>query len=228
MLFGKKKQRCNGCNSKISDEFSYCPYCGNNITDQETQEKLAKDYGLLGKTDDISLQPNPSNIASFNIGITDKLLGSLMNNLMKTLNKQFKHMDKEFEEAEIKSLPNGIKIRIGPPMPIAKNPTQRKNIFKKLPSEQQLEKMNVLPRTTAETKMKRLNDKIIYEINAPGIKSVDDIFVSKLESGYEIKAIAKNKIYVNSLPINLPIKSFTIIDNKLFVEFMSNSNYAPF
>lgn len=51
------------------------------------------------------------------------------------------------------------------------------------------------------------------------IESIKDIFVSKIESGYEIKALAKNKVYVNSLPVNLPILSFTLNNDSLFVEF---------
>ena len=86
-------------------------------------------------------------------------------------------------------------------------------------SKEQLEKISKLPKANAKTNMKRLGDKIIYDLHAPGIESIKDIFVSKLESGYEIKALAKNKVYVNSLPVNLPISSFTLTNEKLSIEF---------
>ena len=80
-------------------------------------------------------------------------------------------------------------------------------------------RMSSMPRTIAKTSVKRINDKIIYELNIPGINSPEDVFVSKLESGYEIKAIGEKKVYVNSLPIDLPIIKFTINSDKLFLEF---------
>ena len=88
-------------------------------------------------------------------------------------------------------------------------------------SEKQFEKMNSLPRVKAETKVKRINDKIVYELETPGIESPNDVFVSKLESGYEIKAIGDKKVYVNTLPINLPLKAMSLNKEKLFIEFVS-------
>ena len=48
---------------------------------------------------------------------------------------------------------------------------------------------------------------------------MDDIFVSKVESGYEVKAVGKKKVYFNSLQINLPLKKYSVKDNKLTIEF---------
>ena len=58
-----------------------------------------------------------------------------------------------------------------------------------------------MPRAEAKTKLRRLSDKVVYEIAAQGIESPDDVLISKLESGYEIKAIGKKKIYVNTIPM---------------------------
>ena len=213
MFFKKKNVRCDNCNSKIRDKFSFCPYCGISLIDEQ---KYARDYGLLGKGEEMEEETLTEH---FSFGITDKLIGTLMNSLMKNLDKQFKQIDKDFEKTEIKSFPNGIKIQVGQfPNQHAKR-TQQKSIFQKTISEKQLEKMNSLPRTIAETKMKRLNDKIVYELATPGIESPEDVFISKLESGYEIKAIGTKKIYVNSLPVNLPLKSLSLNKDKLLVEF---------
>lgn len=215
MFFKKKTQKCDNCRSKIDDKFSFCPYCGISFIDEE---KYAKDYGLLGRGEELDNEIIP---AEFSMGITDKIIGSLMNNLIKSFDKQFKQMDRNFEKAEIKTLPNGIRIQIGP---TASKKTAQKGIFEKPITEKQLEKMNSLPREKAEAKIKRLNDKVIYELNTPGIVSPQDVFISKLESGYEIKAITDKKIYVNSLPVNLPLKSLSISNNKLFVEFLTYNN----
>ena len=151
-----------------------------------------------------------------NFGITDKLIGSLVNNLVKNLDKQFK----DTERAEVKNFSNGIKIRIGPPTQQTKAPKQMKILDKPI-SSQQLEKMSDLPRIAAKSNIKRLSDKVIYELSTPGLNSTEDVFVSKLESGYETKAIGSKKIYVNNLQIDLPLKKLSILNNKLLIEFKS-------
>lgn len=214
MFFKKKTVRCDNCNSKVNEKYSFCPYCGICLIDQE---KYMRDYGLLGKGEEIDEELIPEQMG---MGITDKLIGSLMNGLMKSLDKQFRQMDKNYDRAEIKSLPNGIRIQIGPHAP-QKRVAQKsqKSIFERQLSETQLKRIGALPREKAETKIKRLGDKIIYELSTPGIESPHDVFISRLESGYEIKAIANKKVYVNSLPINLPLKSLSINSDKLLVEF---------
>jgi len=170
-----------------------------------------KDYGMLGVGDEIIEEEE----ADF--GITDRIIGSLMNSLMKNLNKQFRQFDKGIDGPGVKNYPNGIRVKIGPSTPTRRK--SEKSLFNKQISEKQLERMSSLPRIEAVTKVKRLNDKIVYELNTPGIESADDIFISKLESGYEIKVIGEKKVYVNSLPINLPLMSLSMNKEKLFVEF---------
>ena len=210
-MFFNKNPRCDNCNSKTNDKFSFCPYCGTSLVDEE---KHLKDYGLLGKGEEIDEDSIP---AELGMGITDKLIGSLMNNLMKSLDKQFKTMNKDFQKAEIKTLPNGIRIQIGNPQQVKKS--QQRSIFEKTITENQLERISSLPKEKAEIKMKRIGDKVVYELNTPGIESPQDVFISKLESGYEIKAISNKKIYVNSLPVNLPLKSLSLNNDKIMIEF---------
>lgn len=209
---GKDKLKCENCNSKISNRFSFCPFCGNTLIDQE---KEIQNFGMLGKDDFSNSQP------SHGLGITDKLLGSLVNSLVKSLDKQFRDINRDFEKdldnAEVKSFPNGIRIKIGS-HPNYKKSKKPKHLSRSI-TEKQLKKISSLPKTEARTNVKRLNNKILYELSTPGVGSTDDVFISKLESGYEVKAIGDRKVYVNSLPINLPLLGFSILKNKLLVEF---------
>jgi len=175
-----------------------------------SKEKESKEFGMLGRNDNVDNELAQNKFTN-NLGITDKFLGSLMNSLMKNLEVQMRDLN----NAESKNIPNGIKIRIG------NDPQKQKinRLAKRVLSEKQLEKMSSFPRAEAKTNVKRLSDKVIYELKAPGVLSPEDVFVSKLESGYEIKAIGKNKIYVNSFPINLPLKGFSLNDKGLIIEF---------
>ncbi len=214
MFFKKKEKKesikCENCDSLVSRKYSFCPHCGYNLLDLEEE---MKDFGMLGRSDLVEEELIKNSIAQNSLGITDKILGSLVNSLMKNLDKQFRT---SLENAEIKTLPNGIKIKIG--MQQERKPRKSKILDRPLTAEQ-LKRISSLPKTDAKTNVKRLSDKIIYEINAPGLSNVDDVIVSKLESGYEIKAIGDKKVYVKNVPINLPLYSLYIDDSKLFVEF---------
>lgn len=228
MLFGKKKDKCKNCNENVEKNFSFCPYCSFPLTNKKAN---VKDFGLLGENDEIDEEEIEENFAP-QTGFTDKIMDSLINSVMKStmkaMDKQFKEMNQiskkdlaNMENARIEQLPNGIKISIGGTLPQKiKQANQKPKVQKvKEITQEQLEKMQKLPRQEAKTKITRLSDKVIYELNANGIESPEDVLISKLESGYEIKAIGKNKIFVNSIPINLQMRGFSFDDKKLLIEF---------
>jgi len=174
-----------------------------------------KDFGMLGRNDFIQ------SFQEENLGMVDKTLLSLFNSLVRTLDFQFREMGK----TEISAFPSGIKIKIGS-HPLARkkakkalNPSLRKEITPK-----QKEKMDQLPRATAKSSVRRFSDKVVYELSTSGLSSLDDVFVSKLESGYEVKALGDKKIYINSIPISLPLHSFSLSNDKLFVEFNTHED----
>src|SRR3989344_7767233 len=181
-MFSGKKIKCFACNSKIDKNYSFCPHCGEQLNIDD------KDFGFLGKHDKVQ-QNNQAENMQFGLGITDKVLGSLINSLVKNLDKQFKDMNENQINSEVKPFSNGIKIRIGPPVQQAKPKVVKKQI-----TPEQIERMSKLPRSKAKTKITRLSDKVVYELSTQGIKSPEDVFVSKLETGYEIKAIGEKKV----------------------------------
>jgi hypothetical protein len=192
------------------DEFSYCPYCGNSLIDN--REKNKRDYGLLGKNDAIEEEMTKVTGLS-NFGLTDKMITSMFNMVMKNLNQQ---MREDLEGAEITPLPNGIKIQIGQ-QPKKKQVAQK--MVKRVITEEQMQRISKLPRKEAKSSMRRLGDKLVYELATPGVNSPSDVFVSRLEEGYEIKALGDKRMYVNSLQINLPIQRVSLDNNKVLVEF---------
>lgn len=209
MFFRKKsnkESKCINCGIMVNEKYNFCPRCGESMINA-TEER--EEFGLLGKTDFTEKDLARSQIGTSEFRIMEKIASSLINNFIKSM-----------EKAEISEFPNGIKIKIGSPM--KKQQTHQSRQSPKTISEEQIKKMSAMPRTKAKTSIKRFGDKIIYELNIPGISSPEDIFVSKLESGYEIKAIGEKKVYVNSLPVNLPIKGFVINPDKLLVEFKTS------
>jgi hypothetical protein len=210
-MFGRKNKeiRCEYCDGKLKSDFIFCPYCGESLYEEDEEE-----LGMLGRDDE--LMPNLNNL-----GISEKMLSGMMNTLIKSLNKELgnnmANMDKN-DKPEVKTFPNGIKISIGSPV---QKKNQQKTQLKEVTEEQQNKMIN-LPRTPAKAKIKRLSDKIVYELSTPGVNSTEDIFISKIESGYEVKVIGDKKVYVNSLPINLPLKGYSLSENTVSVEFKSH------
>ena len=214
MFSSKKCQRCEG---KLKEEHSFCPFCGLDLRNPDAD---MRDFGMLGKNDSVFGAPLMGG-GGMGVGISDSAFGAIFNNVMKMMEHQLKHLDVEkldFGDArpEIRRLPNGIQIKIGPqmqPRQKAEHPQPRTI------SDDQRARMSKLPRSEAKADVRRFSDKVVYELNTPGVEDINDIFVSKVESGYEVKAVGAKKVYLNSLQVNLPLKKYFVKDNRLTLEF---------
>lgn len=197
-MFFKKKSNtssCPKCDSSVSTSYTFCPYCGSQMISKEDEQEQ---FGMLGQTDSIQEQNQ------------NDLINNLISNLMKNMD-----LPNMLNQSKVENMPNGIKIKFGIPKQQPKVTKTKAKVI----TEEQATRMANLPRASAKTQVRRLSDKVVYQLATTGIDSVQDIFVSKLESGYEIKAIGKNKVYVNSLPVNLPLKGYAINEKGITVEF---------
>ncbi|MEK6915038.1 MAG: hypothetical protein AABW89_00660 [Nanoarchaeota archaeon] len=209
MFSSKKCQRCEG---KLKEEYSFCPYCRLDLRNPEAD---IQDFGMLGKNDSIFGAPM---IGGGSMGISDSVFNSIFNGVMKMMESQMRNLNPDgldFGDArpEVRQLPNGIQIKIGP----KKQPKEDSKI--RVINDDQKARMAKLPRSRAKTEVRRLSDKVVYELMTPGVEDVNDIFVSKVESGYEVKALGRKKIYFNSLQVNLPLKRYSVKDGRLALEF---------
>ncbi len=215
-----KKKKCRNCGKKIKESYNFCPYCRIQIKDFI---KDKKDWGILGKND---FQYEEMKLPmGFN---------TLLNTVLKNLNKKFN----EFEDVKNKSKKSEAKkggIGISIYTSGNKPPKIKVKSFGNLPKfeekEKQIKKEEEiklpvsnskkfagLPKKEPKTNMRRFADKIIYEINLPGVKSTKDISIIQLESSIEIKALAKNKVYYKIIPISLPVKNYNLSKEKLILE----------
>lgn len=123
-----------------------------------------------------------------------------------------------------------IQIRMGgtptsviKPMPVQQAHTKQqtikpaKNSFREF-DEKGKERLSKLPKEEPETKVRRLTDTVIYEINLPGVKSLKDVTVNQLENSIEIKAISKDRAYFKLIPVALPLKRYHLKDGSLILE----------
>ena len=222
-----KKRKCPHCNEKISDSFNFCPYCRAPI------EEDTSDWGMLGKND---LSPADE---EFRLPFGFNMLFNTFNSLMKSFDNQFKEL-KKLEKIETEKPSNkstvkkgGISISISTsgnkppeikissfgnlPKKVAKNEPLKINQRPTLPSGNP-KKFLGLPKQEPETNIRRLSDRIIYEVKLPGVKSLENISIVQLENSIEIKALAKDKVFSKIIPMGLPIRDYSLAKGKLTLE----------
>lgn len=201
-----KKIKCSGCNKKVNKDFNYCPYCGKSFK----ENKQDKDYGFLGKSDIIRNQ-NPYN--------NDVRLPFGLNKMMSSLIKQ---LEKELSGINPQDLKGGLNFKIHTSnIPNIQKPNKKSEDKKQKLSEDEISRRSKLPKEEALSRIKRLSDKIIYEIETPGIKDKSQISINNLEKGIEFKAYTKKICYTKTIPLKLKIDNFKILKDKVLIEFKS-------
>jgi HSP20 family molecular chaperone IbpA len=220
-----KKKECQKCRRKIDEKYSFCPYCGNEF---DSNKEDNDDWGMLGKDDFTSL----TNEIRLPIGFN-----ALFNSVMKNLNKEFsEQLSKNYFQGEEKQpkkvKKDGISISIstfgdGPPKikvtqlgekPKLEVQEEKEKLKPNTFTKEKIKKLANLKREEPQTNIRRLSNRVVYELEMPGVKSLDDISIIKLENSIEIKAISKNKAYVKIIPINLPITNYNLSEGKLILE----------
>ena len=220
------KKRCNKCGEKVSSNYNYCPYCQNLLKPVSEGE----DWGLLGKND--FMEPEEMRLP---MG-----LNALFNSLLNNLNNQVKEINKNtqpMKEQKISKKSGGISISISTSG--GKPPEIKVRSFGNMPEFREREQKIVekakkiqlpvsdsgkfagFPKKEPETNIRRFSNKVVYEINMPGVKEVKDVSIIQLENSIEIKALANKKVFYKIIPINLPISNYNLSGGVLTLELDS-------
>ncbi len=223
------KKFCESCGKKFRKSYDFCPYCGEELTDGGESKKRSENFGLLGKNDSGVPKEELKIPGGFNL---------IFNSLMKNLEKQFKEIEKDSKKEQNqnnkdpKVRKQGISINIStsggnrPPMvnvasygnSIKKKKQEVRKAFSDNFSKEKLKKLQKLPREEPKTNIKRLSNRVVYEIELPGVKSLSDISMINLENGVGIKAISNDKVYSKSIQMEEPI-NYNFSEGRLFLEF---------
>jgi len=201
------RNKCTNCNQRVKRAHNFCPNCGK-ILKQESFE----DWGMLGKNDAINQQDE---LALMLQGMGGGMLGKMLNQTMKMLEKEIaKETSSQEKTPRMKIMINGQEIPLKekgkPKVPVKIMPIE-------LSTESQ-KKFSKFKKTEPKTSLKRLGDKIIYELETPGVESIKDISIIRLEKGLEVKAVAKNKAYQKSIKIDLPLTKYQLLEGVITLE----------
>jgi HSP20 family molecular chaperone IbpA len=209
------KKKCSKCGEKVDSKYKFCPNCGTPLNSEK------ENWGMLGKDDSLEEFENSANSFFGNFGgkVIGKIFESTMRMLEKEMQKEAKNR-RNYPRTNMQLFINGKKINLeGENQQVQQIKKQkRKVVVLDNLSQKNLKKISGLPKQEPLTKIRRFSDKIIYEIEMPGVQSIKDISIIKLENSIEIKALAKNKAYFKLIPINFPITYYNLSKGKLILE----------
>jgi len=203
MISGKK---CNKCQKKMNRDYEFCPYCGSSTN---------QNWGMLGKEDSLpSFEDELFN--SISGGFLGKMVGGMVRMIEKEMQKEMKRNVKT-PSTNFRLMVNGREI------PMSKQTRiEPKKIELPQLSLGRIKEMKKLSKKEPETKIRRLSDKVVYEINMPGVESPKDVSITPLENSIEIKAVGRKYAYSKIIPVNMPIINYKIEDNRLILELNSH------
>jgi len=225
-MFGKK---CSQCGKRIRNSFLFCPFCGNRAVDRAEEEK---NYGMLGRTDMNQPQSSPDlGFPAFSgqNPMINKMFSGAINSMMKMIEKEMQNSVKRESAPKVNNTPNlqlfinGKRVDISgmQEQPIKEKKQKKAKTNFPAPSQEIIERSSKLPRKEAKTKLTREDDKIIYEIESPGVTSFENVLINKLEDSFEVKTFAKDKVFFKNIPIKLPLVRAYFGEGKLFLEFQA-------
>jgi len=208
-MFGKKN--CKKCYEKINSKYNFCPKCGIQI-----KKYNEDDWGMLGKNDFIEEKDFNNNFLD---GFSEKMINSMIGSVMKMLEKEMKNIQEKQPKTNFKLMINGKEFVFDKKNTVEKKePSMKRMEFE----EGKLKDFIKLPKMEPKTNLKRIGDKIIYEIEIPEVKSMNNIIINKLENSIEIKALGKKKAYVKIIPVSLPVLNQKLFEGKLILELNGN------
>ncbi|MFA5992435.1 MAG: hypothetical protein WC796_01870 [Candidatus Pacearchaeota archaeon] len=241
------RKKCPNCSNKFSKKYEYCPFCGFNTNHLgEGLKNKEDDYGFLGKDDLKSFENEIGVKLPFGFKMLMKPLLKELNKQMTELDKELKKENPENSKETVKKI-NGLPISSfsvyissgnGQPIKFSSNNLPQLNNSQQNPQQRQIkvgpgvqeslvlpvfeddvfDKIKDLPKKEPETNVRRLSDKIVYELDVPGVKSTKQVNINKIEEGFDIKAFSKDKMFVKKLSLGLPLLKYYLKNQKLFLE----------
>lgn len=202
---------CENCNRELKRNWEYCPYCGEQAQDSDSlldnlfyndifndmDKELKQINKLFSKSSSLNIKPRSFTTTNGAHGGISISISSMNGSQPKINVKKFGDFaDREEARPE-------------------KKISLKEKLLKKFQRTNKISDKIEQPSST----IKRLADKLIYELNTPGVSSLKDIEINKLENSTEIKAFAKDKTYLKVIPIDLEMKKHALKDGKLILEF---------
>ena len=203
-----KKKKCGNCNEGLKSSYAFCPSCGVNL-----KSNSQKNWGILGKRDVVKETPLPNLFGGLGGKMMNKMIGSAMKMIEKEMMKEGNFNINPNQK--IKLMINGKEIN--PEKIKEKKPANTKVLPIEF-SQENLKKWGSLKKKEPKTDLMRIDDQIKSSFKVPGVKTIKDVSIVKLESGIEVKAVSEKEAYLKKIPINLPLSKYSLLKGVLTLD----------
>jgi HSP20 family molecular chaperone IbpA len=180
--------KCKNCGKEVKKDWRYCPYCGEEIEEEEFD--LFSPFKTLFNINrmDKEFEEIDRKLRSFREPFSDDIRGGGISIVIRSGTGM---------EPKVSIKTSGDFKQIEPEL---KRKFGVKEGVEEIEEESKIRKM---PKITEEpeAEIKRFGDTITIEIKLPDVKSSKDIEIRKLGQSIEIKAFAKDKAYFKLIPI---------------------------
>lgn len=208
---------CPKCGKKVERNWEFCSHCGTRLTRQVIQDPFSSIFQRMmeefSEFDDIFSKDfevfdmTPFFISpkrkGFSISIKQTDQGKPEISV-----RTFGDVDRKEIEKQIE---RGFGIKPGEPAEGVKARTM------------EAEKKRPVPEVTEEPKtdVRRIDNRIVVEMNLPGVKSEEDVDILELSESVEVKGFAKNKVYfkILKIPRGFSVSRKEMKGDKLILEF---------
>jgi len=209
--------RCPNCGSRVEDDWGFCPRCGNRLKGDmftDVFSRIEREFKEMGRMFErnfevFDLSPfftKPIKGRGFSIRITQT-----SGEKPKISVKTFGDVDRKEIEEEMKRLGFGGRVRaIGSKIRELREPKR----------ERELSLSEAKITEEPKTSVRRIGERIVVEVELPGVRDMGDIEVRSLENSIEVKAIAGDKAYFKILtkPPRTSILNKRFRDGILYLE----------
>ena len=201
-----ESRRCKRCGKKLKDDWIFCPYCGEDTRKKpyDIFESIEEEFRRIDKIFGSRFLKFP------HISIESPFkTGGISITIRSGTGMEPKINVKTF--GEYKKLEPQIKRKLGVKEGVREG-------------EEEIERRIRAPKVTEEpeSEIKREGNREIISIKLPGVKSLNDVEVRKLEQSIEVKAFAGDKAYFKLIPIkpNAQISNEDFKDGILKIEII--------
>ena len=220
-MFNRKE--CPKCGKKVNEKNQFCSSCGSSLKNNN------EDFGMLGRDDRVNPVADDFSNSMFG-GLGGNMLGKMLGNAMKMLEKEMQRemnrqdMGQRSQKSNFELFINGKRVNPSN-IKVSHGFMQKQPVKKEVQkvdlrhfSEKQQKEFSKFKQIEPNTNVKRFSDKVVYEVDVPGVKSISDVSIVRLENSIEIKAISKDQAYFKVLSVNLPIIAYELLNKKLILE----------
>jgi len=214
------RKKCKKCGEKTPKKNNFCANCGFDLS----RNYNARDYGMIGKDDNGSIEKAPTGFNSI-IGRIVREMNKQIQELNKEINPQNKPVQPEIRNSGINisittSEDGEGRIKIQKFGDFDEVEEDDEDVFVNAEiTDAKAREIAKLPKEEAKTNIRRLSDRILYEIHLPGVKTLEDIMINRLENSIEVKAFTDKKSYFKILPVTYAITRYKLLKSgKLILE----------